>query len=888
MRKIAVHAALLLCCAAMPAYVADRVEAAQIADSVAFQGRLLDGADQPVTGNLDVTFSLWSDSTGGTQLWTQTQTVAIQKGLFSTCLGCNSASFFDVFTAGDLFLQTQLGGQPPMAPRTRIRNTPRAVTASSTQGEATNGLARTRGMVIAKPGSITPHAIIILDSDNDGDGHPEHVLADTADNTSARRIQAADLDGDGALDVVVLSEASTSGRLAIKTKGTGAKRLSVGGDCDDTDAMLYGDCDDDGDGLPENGFAAVAQSNGSLVRAQSEFAVGPRQTTSIESTGDSASMRCVSDLDRDGNPDVVVAASSRASGASLAIKTKGTGAQRYSTGGDCDDTDAEFHADCDVDGDGIADVAFVATANDTSASSLVSGGVEPTQSALIESFVHRIDDRSLLGLKTYQPGQPVYGNITFETGHAMTKDSRDCDDDGDGLSDSRLTMSTGHGGGGAGGSIILEADLDGDGDAETSMASNVQRKSGSIIYLDREGNEVLRSMVGVDSTKGIVTTDRDSDGDGVPEGEVSLKVLPTTSSVAIKTKGTGADANRISTVTTGTGFDSASSVTEVTDGATHSSQNMRTRIDNLESILKNIGILVTTVSGQSCTDTGASVDNAVDLNNDGTPDVVASSSATLSRSVLKSYFQSGDVPTQSQFAAVLDAAAGKHALQHTATDFWSSSTRSLCTSDSAVHEVVVSDPTAGTEMKVKEKANRTKCTSNLRVITPSSTSGRDDDCDGISAKTAWSSSSGGSTSSLTVEAATGVDPILHSSGAKLTVGGVWTNASDENLKENFQPVDGEEILDKVDALPITEWNYKTESDDVRHIGPTAQDFQQVFGVGSDGRSISTIDPSGIALAAIKELNRRVKEVDELKSEVKELKALVQKLAADKERQNRGN
>lgn len=130
MRKNAVRAALLLCCAALTG-LAHRAEAKAIADSVAFQGRLLDGADQPVTGNLDVIFSLWSDSTGGTQLWSHTQMVTIQKGLFSTCLGCGDASFFDVFTAEDLFLQTQLGGQPPMSPRTRMRNTPRALTAST-------------------------------------------------------------------------------------------------------------------------------------------------------------------------------------------------------------------------------------------------------------------------------------------------------------------------------------------------------------------------------------------------------------------------------------------------------------------------------------------------------------------------------------------------------------------------------------------------------------------------------------------------------------------------------------------------------------------------------------------------------------------------------------
>ncbi len=135
-------------------------------------------------------------------------------------------------------------------------------------------------------------------------------------------------------------------------------------------------------------------------------------------------------------------------------------------------------------------------------------------------------------------------------------------------------------------------------------------------------------------------------------------------------------------------------------------------------------------------------------------------------------------------------------------------------------------------------------------------------------------------------------PIEHSSGAHLTSGGVWTNASDENLKENFQPIDGAELLEKIEQLPISEWNYKIESDDVKHIGPTAQDFQKVFGIGENDKTISTIDPSGIALAAIKELNKQNqllleqgKELrdqnEQLRKELNDLRALIEKVASRK-------
>ena len=39
----------------------------------------------------------------------------------------------------------------------------------------------------------------------------------------------------------------------------------------------------------------------------------------------------------------------------------------------------------------------------------------------------------------------------------------------------------------------------------------------------------------------------------------------------------------------------------------------------------------------------------------------------------------------------------------------------------------------------------------------------------------------------------------------------------------------------------------------RHVGPTAQDFREAFGLGLDAKSIGTIDADGVALAAIQGL-----------------------------------
>lgn len=95
--------------------------------------------------------------------------------------------------------------------------------------------------------------------------------------------------------------------------------------------------------------------------------------------------------------------------------------------------------------------------------------------------------------------------------------------------------------------------------------------------------------------------------------------------------------------------------------------------------------------------------------------------------------------------------------------------------------------------------------------------------------------------------------ISTSTGAHLTDGGTWTNASDRAAKVNFRPVDGQEVLHRLVEVPIRSWSYKAEDASVRHLGPVAQDFYAAFGLGESDTHISTVDADGVALAAIQGL-----------------------------------
>jgi len=104
-------------------------------------------------------------------------------------------------------------------------------------------------------------------------------------------------------------------------------------------------------------------------------------------------------------------------------------------------------------------------------------------------------------------------------------------------------------------------------------------------------------------------------------------------------------------------------------------------------------------------------------------------------------------------------------------------------------------------------------------------------------------------------------PFQLANGAYVTTGGTWTNSSDRNLKENFLSVDTDLVLEKIIQLPMTEWNYKNEANTIRHIGPIAQDFYSIFGLGNNDTSISSIDPSGIALVGIQGLHNKIKTLE---------------------------
>ncbi len=122
----------------------------------------------------------------------------------------------------------------------------------------------------------------------------------------------------------------------------------------------------------------------------------------------------------------------------------------------------------------------------------------------------------------------------------------------------------------------------------------------------------------------------------------------------------------------------------------------------------------------------------------------------------------------------------------------------------------------------------------------------------------------------------GVVEMESQSGGNLKIAGNLMQGSSRAKKENIAQIDVQEILVKVSQLPINEWNYVHDQDNVKHIGPMAEDFHRLFQVGNGPKTISSLDTSGVAFAAIKALKHKLDEKDVELTELRQQVAMLQK------------
>ncbi|MBL0122649.1 MAG: hypothetical protein IPP88_07905 [Betaproteobacteria bacterium] len=113
-------------------------------------------------------------------------------------------------------------------------------------------------------------------------------------------------------------------------------------------------------------------------------------------------------------------------------------------------------------------------------------------------------------------------------------------------------------------------------------------------------------------------------------------------------------------------------------------------------------------------------------------------------------------------------------------------------------------------------------------------------------------------------------------GCNMAAGsGTWTCTSSRDTKTDFINMNPLDVLKRVVGLPVTQWRYRSETSGARHVGPMAEDFHAAFGLGISDKSISVVDASGVAFAAIQGLYKLIEDKDR---EIARLQSLASEVA----------
>ncbi len=92
--------------------------------------------------------------------------------------------------------------------------------------------------------------------------------------------------------------------------------------------------------------------------------------------------------------------------------------------------------------------------------------------------------------------------------------------------------------------------------------------------------------------------------------------------------------------------------------------------------------------------------------------------------------------------------------------------------------------------------------------------------------------------------------LLHSSGANLTLAGVWTNASSRALKQDIEPITSEQARDTVRALQPVGYRYKSEPAE-RYVGFIAEDVPELVAT-NDRKGLAPMDITAVLTKVVQD------------------------------------
>jgi hypothetical protein len=125
-----------------------------------FQANLKDASAVPLNGNQSLTCSIYATSSGGSALWTETQTVNAVDGLVNAVLGDTTSLPTNLFDNNSRWLEVQVNADPAMTPRIRLAAAPYARAAADVPDADIT------------PNSVTINGFPVINSNGDWIGNP--------------------------------------------------------------------------------------------------------------------------------------------------------------------------------------------------------------------------------------------------------------------------------------------------------------------------------------------------------------------------------------------------------------------------------------------------------------------------------------------------------------------------------------------------------------------------------------------------------------------------------------------------------------------------------------------------------------------------------------------
>lgn len=103
-------------------------------------------------------------------------------------------------------------------------------------------------------------------------------------------------------------------------------------------------------------------------------------------------------------------------------------------------------------------------------------------------------------------------------------------------------------------------------------------------------------------------------------------------------------------------------------------------------------------------------------------------------------------------------------------------------------------------------------------------------------------------------------PLEMASGARVTAGGVWTNSSSRDRKENIESLSAEQAASTLMALEPVVFNYRNEKGE-NYVGFIAEDVPDLVAM-SDREALSSMDIVAVLTRVVQEQQKKIKELEE--------------------------